>query len=99
MTRRPPPPRHLDDGGKTVWKRLVGDLLDHEPGTLLSLEQLCYSWSQWLSAEDDDARLRWSRACRQWLTELGLTPKSRSSRKPTQQSADPILSLMRSKAE
>ncbi|NLS96622.1 MAG: hypothetical protein GXX96_31185 [Planctomycetaceae bacterium] len=79
MSRKPTAPSHLDTAAKTVWKRLVGEIPDQSPGTLLTLEQLCYAWSQWSTAEDDDSRLRWSRCCRQWLAELKLTPKSRKA--------------------
>ena len=93
---QPRAPKYLDATARHTWKRLVGELPDLEAGTLMALEQLCYSWSRWLSAEDDDSRLRWSRCCRQWLAELKLTPKTKTAVRvaTTEESGDPILRLI-----
>lgn len=99
MTRRPQPPKHLSAAGKAVWKRLVDEIPDHNVGTLLSLEQLCFSWSRWLASRGDDSKLRWARASRQWLAELRLTPRTKTTRKPAEESGDPILKLIHRAAE
>ena len=87
----PRPPKYLDAEAKATWKRLIGELSDTTPGSLLSLEQLCVAWSKWLGARGEDSKLRWSRCCRQWAAALSLTPKSRSTPKSN---ANPILKLI-----
>jgi len=95
MTQRPRPPKHLDAQGKGMWKRLVGELPDTSPGTLLAFEQFCFAWSKWRRAIGDEALLRWARCSRQWLAELKLTPKSRSASTSTEENHNPILTLIR----
>ncbi|NLS92041.1 MAG: hypothetical protein GXX96_07655 [Planctomycetaceae bacterium] len=90
------PPRHLDAAARRKWQELLPTLADGTPGTLDALTLFCDAWSRWLLAEDDAARLRWSRACRQWLAELKLTPKSKTRRSAeSEPSTDPVLRLMR----
>jgi len=90
------PPKHLDKTARAKWRELVGTLPDQEPGTLLALEQIVFAWAKWLSADDDDQRLRWSRCCRQWAGELKLTPKHRlSCRTKARLDEDPVSRLLR----
>jgi P27 family predicted phage terminase small subunit len=51
MTRRPTPPRHLDQRAKAKWKELVGDLPDMEQGTLDALTAYAAAWSRMVDAE------------------------------------------------
>ncbi len=94
MSQLPRAPSHLDAAGKATWKRLVGELPDTTPGSLLALEQASFAWSKWLAAHGEDSKLRWSRCCRQWLSELKLTPRTNTTRKSTEDSGDPILKLI-----
>jgi P27 family predicted phage terminase small subunit len=57
MTRRPTPPRHLDQRAKAKWKELVGDLPDMEQGSLDALACYCLAFSRWTSAEARVAEL------------------------------------------
>lgn len=63
---------------------------------LVALGQYCVAWSRWLSATDDDGKIRWSRVCRQWLGELR---KTRSTRKAEQNTDDPVVRLLRQGGE
>jgi phage terminase small subunit len=89
-------PTYLNDIARAKWRELQPMLPDNEPTTLDALGQYCVAWSRWLSATDDDGKIRWSRVCRQWLGELR---KTRSTRKAEQNTDDPVVRLLRQGGE
>lgn len=93
--RRPKPPITLDATAAEKWLELLPALPDWEPGTLDCLEQYCVAWSKWSAAKDSDVKVRWSRCCRQWMQELGLTPKARRKSSGDRDGGqDPVLKLI-----
>ena len=87
------PPEHLDSVATAKWLELAPELPDGSQGTLVALEQFAFAWSRWQGAADDDARLKWSRCCRQWLQEV--RPRGRKADRP----GDPLLTLIRGDAK
>jgi phage terminase small subunit len=91
------PPKNLDKTARAKWRELLPTLPDQEPGTLDALQQYCSAWSSWMSATDDQDKIRWSRCCRQWAQELRLSPKSKTAKRTDEK--DPLLKLLRRPAQ
>lgn len=91
-----PAPKNLDTTARAKFRELLPILEtrgDVDQGALDLLTCYCAAWSAWLSAGDDQDRIRWLRALRQLSGELRLSPKSRTATRPDEK--DPILRLLR----
>jgi len=90
--RHPKAPEDLGIIARQKWDELLPELADVTPGTLSCLEQFCTAWSCWVWATDDNSKIKWSRACRQWLSVLNLTRAKAGDQVDGQR--DPVLRLI-----